>query len=239
MSTMTLIQQLRGRAEFLRDKGRIKSPQLMEQAADALAHLSRQPEVSEEVTPEILAVAVCARNKEYNRAQQAGEPRNEGLETLAALTAVWHNRPAQEAPEGHSVRVMSSDGEWEGEARWEHQERAYVTQEAVRASQEKAEPVAVVAEVSKLLTDAERMGYMVDTAIPLDTLRSIREALTAPPAERARVPADAEAVSACLGDDAAAMLETNAEDERALNMQRAAQIIDSMLSAAPEASSHG
>ena len=34
--TMTLIQQLRGRAAFLRDIGRVKSPHLMEQAADAI-----------------------------------------------------------------------------------------------------------------------------------------------------------------------------------------------------------
>lgn len=32
-----LIEQLRGRARFLRDKGRVKSPSLMEQAADTLA----------------------------------------------------------------------------------------------------------------------------------------------------------------------------------------------------------
>lgn len=37
---MTLVQQLRGRAAYLRDMGRIKSPQLMEQAANELeAHL--------------------------------------------------------------------------------------------------------------------------------------------------------------------------------------------------------
>lgn len=58
------------------------------------------------------------------------------------------------------------------------------------------------------------------------------------PSPAAGVPDDAEAVSACLGDDAAAMLEANSEDERALNMQRAAQIIEAMLSAAPEAD-HG
>ena len=40
----TLIRQLRGRAAFLRDKGRVKSPQLIEQAADELeAALSAQP----------------------------------------------------------------------------------------------------------------------------------------------------------------------------------------------------
>jgi len=53
------------------------------------------------------------------------------------------------------------------------------------------------------------------------------------PAKSRPMPDDSEAVSACLGDDAAAMLDRNAEDERALNMQRAAQIIDAMLAAAP------
>lgn len=52
-------------------------------------------------------------------------------------------------------------------------------------------------------------------------------------APRAAVPDDAEAVAACLGDDASEMLDANPEDERALNMQRAASIIDAMLSAAP------
>lgn len=66
--------------------------------------------------------------------------------------------------------------------------------------------------------------------------RGIKPRSAPPPA--AGVPDDAEAVSACLGDDAAAMLEANPEDERALNMQRAAQIIEAMLSAAPEAD-HG
>lgn len=42
MEAMTLIQQLRGRAAYLRDKGRVKSPGLMEQAANALeAHLAQ------------------------------------------------------------------------------------------------------------------------------------------------------------------------------------------------------
>jgi len=46
-NTMTLIQQLRGRAAFLRDIGRVKSPQLMEQAADAITrHLSQTAETS-------------------------------------------------------------------------------------------------------------------------------------------------------------------------------------------------
>jgi hypothetical protein len=41
--TLELVQQLRGRAKYLRDIGRIKSPQLMERAADAIdAHLSAQ-----------------------------------------------------------------------------------------------------------------------------------------------------------------------------------------------------
>jgi hypothetical protein len=41
--TVELVQQLRGRAKYLRDIGRIKSPQLMERAADAIdAHLSAQ-----------------------------------------------------------------------------------------------------------------------------------------------------------------------------------------------------
>lgn len=42
---------------------------------------------------------------------------------------------------------------------------------------------------------------------------------------RDAVPDDAEAVAACLGDDAAAMLDENDEDERAISMQRAAEII--------------
>lgn len=44
-----------------------------------------------------------------------------------------------EPAEGHSIRVLSHDGGFEGEARWEHQENAYVTQDAVRSA---AEPVA-------------------------------------------------------------------------------------------------
>jgi hypothetical protein len=44
--TLELVQQLRGRAKYLRDIGRIKSPQLMERAADAIdAHLSAQRDV--------------------------------------------------------------------------------------------------------------------------------------------------------------------------------------------------
>lgn len=36
---------------------------------------------------------------------------------------------------------------------------------------------------------------------------------------------EVEEVAACLGDDAAAMLDENPEDERALNMQRAAELL--------------
>ncbi|MBA0394911.1 hypothetical protein D7U98_05765 [Stenotrophomonas maltophilia] len=45
------------------------------------------------------------------------------------------------------------------------------------------------------------------------------------------LPEDAEEVSASLGDDAAAMLDANPEDERALNMQRAAEILDAQINA--------
>ena len=39
MSDMELIQRLRGRAAYLRDIGRVKSPQVMEQAAAELTEL--------------------------------------------------------------------------------------------------------------------------------------------------------------------------------------------------------
>lgn len=65
-------------------------------------------------------------------------------------------------------------------------------------------------------------------------LRDYAEHLRERESASARVPDDAEAVSACLGDDASAMLDANPDDERALNMQRASQIIDAMLDAEPK-----
>lgn len=50
---MELIQQLRGRAAFLRDKGRIKSPQLMEQAADTLEAGGYRQHVATEPYPRL------------------------------------------------------------------------------------------------------------------------------------------------------------------------------------------
>ncbi|MNW02981.1 hypothetical protein D3C71_1988480 [compost metagenome] len=48
---------------------------------------------------------------------------------------------------------------------------------------------------------------------------------------------EVEEVAACLGDDAAAMLDENPEDERALNMQRAAELLGEMQATRIEAKS--
>ena len=45
---------------------------------------------------------------------------------------------------------------------------------------------------------------------------------------------EVEEVAACLGDDAAAMLDENPEDERALNMQRAAELLTAMQATSAE-----
>jgi len=66
----------------------------------------------------------------------------------SALQSIAHllpNPPAQavqvdvEPAEGRCIRVLSCDGEWDVEARWEHGEGAYVTQKPMRPA---AEPVA-------------------------------------------------------------------------------------------------
>ena len=48
---------------------------------------------------------------------------------------------------------------------------------------------------------------------------------------------EVEEVVACLGDDAAAMLDENPEDERALNMQRAAELLTELQAASAEVGS--
>lgn len=53
----------------------------------------------------------------------------EAAKRNAALQSV---RPPAVPMESHTISVKSCDGEWEGEARWEHQEQAYVTQGSVR-----------------------------------------------------------------------------------------------------------
>ena len=75
--------------------------------------------------------------------------------------------------------------------------------------------------------------YPQNVEVNVNALESALEAL-APMLANARVPDDAEAVCACLGDDAAAMLDANPEDERALTMWRAAHIIEAMLADAPK-----
>jgi hypothetical protein len=115
------------------------------------AHPARQSEgVSEEDVARLfhdeyerLAPSFGYETREETRVFDAGSANGKLMIAVcrnmrAALTAVWHNRPAQEPSEGHSVRVLSQDGDWEGEARWEYQESAYVTQEAVRPAKEKA-----------------------------------------------------------------------------------------------------
>ena len=64
MEAMTLIQQLRGRAAFLRDKGRIKSPGLMEQAANALeAHLAQRAQAVDVGAIRAQLLRIAADNK--------------------------------------------------------------------------------------------------------------------------------------------------------------------------------
>ena len=175
--------------------------------ADAIdAHLARQSEGVSDELPDDIRVPLDEVRADlgylFGRVAADGSFMQAAMDSArlkldkvsAALTAVWHNRPAQE----------------------------------------KAEPVAKCVGVIEEI-DEDTNSVLVEWSGPISCGDNL---YTATPAERVRVPADAEAVSACLGDDAAAMLETNAEDERALNMQRAAQIIDAMISAAPEAD-HG
>lgn len=81
--------------------------------------------------------------------------------------------------------------------------------------------------VEVLLRALTRDDSTVEEMAARIELRSIIAALQHPSAPA--LPDDAEAVVACLGDDAAEMLGENPEDERALNMQRAAEIIDARM----------
>jgi hypothetical protein len=102
---------------------------------DMLNHLAERIEADERAVTEDIA------RKAYAALETEGDP----IECMRkALLAVWPNPPAQAAQvktptEGHCIRVLSCDGEWEGEALWECGEGRYVTRVPVQPT---AEPVA-------------------------------------------------------------------------------------------------
>jgi hypothetical protein len=218
--------------------GYLKTP-----CAEHAAHLAAQAEwpSDEDVRKACAAHDKALRDIGYNDELDDGMCYASPLLMRAALKSV---RPPAVPMEGHTISVKSCDGEWEGEARWEYQESAYVTQEAVRPAKEKATNyVSGHADSTGKFhataqEKAEPYGYrygntLYESSNPLtdDHIRNHGLALyTAPPAEH--VVPDAHGLSLELQGVIADVEQGHGFDDVCL---RTIKRVEEALSAAPEA----
>lgn len=99
-----LAEQLRGRAQFLRECGEIKSPELMERAAEALATPPAQPALASGDEVERLRDALSLA-LQYLPAQPSGSDAQKDIarihDLIAGKAAAWDEAHVSEAPSTH------------------------------------------------------------------------------------------------------------------------------------------
>ena len=156
---------------------------------------------------------------------------------------------SQELPDGVELakRVVSefSDAKHKGSVEWVLHEMATKFL-AYREKQAARVPAGRDSIIAKLQACADDPMWADHAEISKSTLRHAIAMLAAAPttepskAEQADAPSDdreeIEAVIACLGDDAAQLRDENPEDERADNMDKAADLLGRLLATQPPAS---